>query len=88
MEPPETNRRDVRAALQMALTANINRAADQAPYEPADFMPQWGSDPDSSLDDDWDYLTDEQQESLIRSQALEDKVRALNAAFGGKDLTQ
>lgn len=73
MEPFGERRADLRAGIVAATIANANRSKGQSVFKAEDFMPKL--DPDAANEPpDWETL-------LAR-------VRGLNAAFGGEDMTQ
>lgn len=72
LEPFGERRGDLRAAIVAATIANANRGKNQKAYKVEDFMPKLGDDEEQ--EPDW--------ESML------ERVRGLNAAFGGEDHTE
>ncbi len=73
LEPFGERRADLRAAMVQATVANRHRNKGEKVYKAADFMPKLGDDEDEQAPD-WETLLD--------------RVKAINAAFGGEDRTQ
>ena len=74
VEPIGESRRDFRAAMQMALLANVNRDEKKRkkPFSYEDFLPDWWGD--RQLDEDAVF------------DALVSKIEAANTQMGGMDL--
>jgi hypothetical protein len=70
LEPFGERQADLRAAIVAATIANANRGKNQKAFKVEDFMPRLGDD-EEEREPDW--------ESML------ERVRGLNAAFGGED---
>lgn len=73
LEPFGERRADLRAGIIAATVANASRSKRRRPYHAEQFMPKLGDDVEEQAPD-WETLLD--------------RVKAINAAFGGEDRTQ
>lgn len=70
LEPFGQERGDLQAAIVASTVANVNRDPKKSkPFKPADFLPNF----------------EKQHKEKPTWQALLEKVRMLNAAFGGRE---
>ncbi len=79
LEPFGERRADLRAGIIAATVANANRSKRQRPYHAEQFMPKLGDDVPAGAG---------LEEQAPEWETLFEKVRAINAAFGGEDRTQ
>jgi len=71
LEPFGEERADLRAGIIAATIANVNRSKKQRAFQPAQFMPKFGGEPEKETQS-W------QQQLAI--------VQMLNAALGGSEV--
>lgn len=75
LEPWGEKRADLRAGIVAATVANVHRGKKDKALKAEDFMPELPGDEEADADGpDWERLLE--------------RVRAINAAFGGQDLRQ